>query len=482
MNARRSILFLALASLPAAGFIFAPGSASAASLPQLKVSENQRFLVNAGGRPFFYLADTAWELFHKLNREEAKVYLKNRADLHFTVIQAVALAELDGLHVPNAYGHLPLKNDDPTQPMEEYWQHVDFIVKQANDLGLYMGLLPTWGDKWNKMWGAGPEIFTPKNAEIYGEWLGHRYRSAGVIWILGGDRSPEKPPHQEIIRAMARGLAKGDGGTHLMTFHPTGGQGSARWFHNEGWLSFNMRQNGHDINFPGRYDQTRADYDLTPAKPVIDGEPVYEDHPVSFDAKKLGHTIAADVRRPLYWDLFAGACGHTYGNHAVWQMFDAAKGKPVNGPLLPWVKAIQQPGAAQMQYGRQLVESRPFLTRIPDDSLIVPEAVTTSVPGSGTRRFVATRDAEGTYAMIYAPIGRPFKVRLKPFSGSSIQGWWFNPRNGKTTAIGEFRRTEEREFVPPDVGELLDWVLVLDDAARKYPPPGMRPWDGNPQP
>ena len=49
---------------------------------------------------------------------------------------------------------------------------------------------------------------------------------------------------------------------------------------------------------------TRADYDRTPVKPVVDGEPIYEDHPVSFDAKKLGHSIAADVRRPLYWDLF----------------------------------------------------------------------------------------------------------------------------------------------------------------------------------
>src|SRR5688572_14224689 len=78
--------------------------ARANPLPQLKVSENQRYLVTADGKPFFYLADTAWELFHRLNRAEADLYLRNRAAKGFTVIQAVVLGELDGLKVPNAYG------------------------------------------------------------------------------------------------------------------------------------------------------------------------------------------------------------------------------------------------------------------------------------------------------------------------------------------------------------------------------------------
>ena len=89
------------------------------------------------------------------------------------------------------------------------------------------------------------------------------------------------------------------------------------------WLDFNMRQNGHVIEF-GRYAKTRADYDRQPTKPVLDGEPLYEDHPVSFKAQEFGHSIAADVRRPLYWDLFQGACGHTYGHHSVWQMWRPA--------------------------------------------------------------------------------------------------------------------------------------------------------------
>ena len=414
-----------------------------------------------------------WEIFHRLNREEAVKYLDNRAKKNFTVIQAVAIAEFDGNIEPNFYGKLPLIDQDPTRPDPAgYWDHVDYIVREANNCGLYVGFLPTWGRYWHDKIKDGKPLFTPANAEIYGEWLGKRYEDAGIVWILGGDRTIENDEQKEIIRSMSRGLRRGDHGKHLITLHPSGGGGSAKWFQDEDTIDFNLRQNGHAIDFTGHYDQTRVDYDRTPVKPVIDGEPLYEGHPLSFDAKHFGHSLAADVRRPLYWDLFSGACGHTYGNHAIWQFYDPKNGHPpVNNPLMPWTEAIDQPGASQMQFGRRLIESRPFLTRIPDDSVIVTDRVATSVPGAGTRRFVATRDTDGTYAMVYAPVGRAFSVHMDKIAGATVKAWWFNPRNGEATAIGEFPNTGEREFTPPDVGELLDWVLVLDDASKKYPPP-----------
>ena len=461
-------------ALPAVALL---GAVADAAPPRLQVSENGRFLVAEDGRPFFWLGDTAWELFHRLNREEADAYLENRAQLGFTVIQAVALAELSGLDDPNPYGHLPLIERDPARPAvqdgpaNDYWDHVDYIVHKANSLGLIVGFLPTWGDKWNLKWGAGPEIFTPANAEAYGEWLGRRYRDARLVWILGGDRPVENETHREITRALARGLRRGDGGAHLMTWHPSGAQGSAQYFHDESWLDFNMRQNGHTPEFTGRYDKTRADYDRTPVKPVLDSEPIYEDHPVSFKAAELGHSLASDVRRPLYWNLFTGAFGHTYGHHSVWQMWAPGR-KAVNSPLLSWTEALHQPGAAQMRHGRALLESRPFLTRVPDDSIIVPDRVPTNVPGAGRYRFVATRDAAGSYAMVYAPVSRGFKVRLDVIAGREVKAWWFNPRDGQTTLIGLFPNRGEQAFTPPDAGELLDWVLVLDDAAKNFAPPG----------
>ncbi len=78
-----------------------------------EVSQNGRYITK-DKQPFLWVGDTAWELLHALDRDSATYYLKRRAEQGFTVIQTVVLAELDGLHTPNAYGNTPLLNDDPT--------------------------------------------------------------------------------------------------------------------------------------------------------------------------------------------------------------------------------------------------------------------------------------------------------------------------------------------------------------------------------
>lgn len=442
----------------------------------LRISDNRRFLAHADGRPFFWLGDTAWCLFHRLDRDEAAHYLTDRARKGFTVIQAVALAELDGLGTPNAYGHTPLNADDPLRPVEAYWAHVDHVIATANQLGLLVALLPTWGDKWNKKHGAGPEIFTPDNTEAYGRWLGQRYRDAGLVWVLGGDRPVETDSHRAIIRRMAAGLRRGDEGAHLITFHSQGAAGSAQFFHDEPWLDFNLRQNGHAVDYTGRYDQTRVDYDRTPPKPVLDGEPVYEDIGIDFDAAKHGHATAADTRRALYWNLFTGACGHTYGHNAIWQMWRPGL-PPILAPTLPWHEALDSPGAAQMMHARRLLESRPFFSRIPDQSVLVPHPVPTVIPGAGRTFFAATRDSSATgvatYLMIYAPVGRTFSVLTNSILGGRLRAWWFNPRDGSAKDVGIRENSGIQAFTPPNVGEALDWILVIDDASSDYPPPDL---------
>jgi hypothetical protein len=450
------------------------GKSADISHGRLKVSENKRFLVFEDGTPFFYLGDTGWELFHRLNKDEAEKYLENRRAKGFTVIQAVVLAEVDGLNTPNAEGNKPLFENDPLKPNEAYFSHVDWVIKKAADLGIFIGLLPTWGDKWNRKWGTGPQIFNPENAKAYGKFLGARYRDQpNIIWILGGDRPVEVELQRQTVVAMAEGLKEGDGGSHLMTFHPTGGSGSSQYFHNEPWLDFNMRQNGHSLSYTERYSATYDDYRLEPPKPVLDGEPIYEDHPINFNPDANSHSTAADIRRPFYWDLFGGAFGHTYGHHSVWQMWTPER-SPINRPLMPWYEAIDQPGARQMMFGRMLMESRPFLTRIPDNSIIVTDNIASAVPGAGSYRFVATRDQDGTYAMVYAPVGRKFSVRMDAIRGKEIVAWWFNPRSGEATMIGKFQNAGAQAFITPAPGENLDWVLVLDDASKKYPAPGTR--------
>ena len=171
----------------------------------LQVSSKSRFLEYEDGTPFFYLGDTAWELFHRLNREEADLYLNNRAEKGFSVIQAVVLAERNGIEEPNPYGHTPLFDKDPARPNEAYFEHVDYIVNKAEELGLVIGMLPTWGSYWSD---NNPDrtIFTAANAEQFGEFLGARYKEEPIIWILGGDHNIHTETEREIIEAMALGL------------------------------------------------------------------------------------------------------------------------------------------------------------------------------------------------------------------------------------------------------------------------------------
>ncbi|MDX1939835.1 MAG: glycoside hydrolase family 140 protein [Saprospiraceae bacterium] len=430
-------------------------------LSRLQASENKRFLITADGKPFFWLADTAWELFHRCDQAEADLYLQKRAEQGFNVIQAVALAELDGLNTPNANGDKPLHNNDPTQPNEKYFQHVDYIINRAAELNIYIALLPTWGDKlFKNNWGIGPEIFNPQNARAYGKWIGNRYKEkTNIIWVLGGDRNP-RPGSQdvEVWQEMAEGIAEGAGGYDktLMTLHPQPAEpgGSSNWFHNDNWLDFNMHQTGHCPNQP-TYKKILHDYNLQPTKPTLDGEPLYEDHPNCFNARELGHSVPDDIRRIMYWNVFAGACGQTYGCHDIWQMYKIGR-DPINAPLRPWDKALDLPMANQVKYLKNLMLSRPYLTRIPDQNMIQ------TLQNDDEHYVIATRDAQGTYAMVYFPTGKTVELDLSILSSKKLKATWYDPRMGVYLNEIKIRKSNNYKALPPSSGKGQDWVLVVD--------------------
>ena len=400
-----------------------------------------------------------------------RALLAKRAAQRFTVIQAVALAEFDGLHEPNAYGQTPLVGNDPTRPNEDYFRHVDWIVAKANSLGMYVGLLPTWGDKWNQRRGIGPEIFTAANAEIYGEWLGRRYKDAGIIWILGGDRPIE---NDRISRSSARWRAVSELATAALTSSPSirpaakaPRRGSTA---KRGSTSTCARTAIHPNSRVGttRREATTTALLSSRCSMASRSTKTIPSHSMPSNSATRSPPTSGG---PLYWDLFTGACGHTYGNHSVWQMWTAQR-EPINTPLMPWYEAIEQHGAVQMQHGRALLESRPFLTRIPDPEVIVAyRRCRPRVPGAddthSSRHATESNLRNGLRAG-----GRPFSVRMGTIAGGTVKAWWFDPRTGASTVIGTFPNGGEREFTPPSKGEMLDWVLVLDDASKNYPEPG----------
>ena len=431
---------------------------------QLRVSKDKHYLLKKDGTPFFWLGDTAWELFHRLTREEAVDYLKNRSDKGFTIIQAVALAEMDGLNTPNAYGNKPLINNDPAKPNEAYFKHVDFIINEASKRGLIIAMLPTWADKWYKdKWGTGPEIFTPENAKIFGAWMAKRYLNKPVVWVLGGDRSPQNETHYAIIRAMADGIKSVDNNRHLLTYHPNGGASSYDFFGEDAWIDFHMSQTGHKVGNPDYKTNIKA-YSLANIKPHVNAEPNYEDHPNDWNPGEKGWMDDFDTREAAYWNMLSGGAGHTYGDHNIWQFY-TEKRMPVNNARTNWHVAMNYRGAYQVGYMRRMFEKRNWQKLVLDQSAIVGDNP------EGLEYKMAAVSSAKDFMMVYIPYGRKTTVNTLKLTAVKLHGWWFNPRDGYTISLGEFDNAGSKEFTPTSIGRGSDWVLVLDDAAKNYPEP-----------
>lgn len=438
-------------------------------LPALKVSANKHYLMTENGEPFFWLGDTGWLLFAKLNIQEANRYLQDRKDKGFNVIQAMVLHTLSAV---NAYGDTALINNNVATPniqpgnspadslQYDYWDHVEMIVDMAAEKGLYMGLVPVWGTN-VKMGGVSRD-----QAITYASWLGDRFRNKpNIIWLNGGDIKGSDSIN--TWKAIGNTLRKHDP-NHLITFHPFGRTTSSDWFHDEPWLDFNMFQSGHrsyqqdtarsEHRFgPDNWKFVELDYYKKPTKPTLEGEPSYEAipyglHDTSSTNPRWDYN---DVRRYGYWAIFAGAAGYTYGHNSVMQMHKPTDVGSAYGSKMYWYTALDQPGAIQMYHLKELLLSRPYFERVPDQSMIAGN------PGLKYNHLVATHGKN--YAFVYTYNGRIFKLNMGKIAGSRVSASWFNPRNGRIQKLGVFSNSGTHTFNPPGKQqEGNDWVLILD--------------------
>jgi hypothetical protein len=457
--------------------------ATLSAVTSLRISADEASFETTAGDPFCWIGDTAWELFHRLDREEAVAYLDDRAEKGFTVIQAVVLAELDGLRMPNAYGERPFFDLDPTRPNPAYFAHVDFIIAAAAERGLVVGLLPTWGDKLPSSGGTGPIVFTPENAATYGRFLGQRYSDQPVVWILGGDRDPDVGNATAIWTAMAGAIKTATGGRQLMTYHPRGWSTSARFFADASWLDFHMFQSGHEIGVVPIDRLVAESASARPRKPFVNGEPAYEGIPIRFwehvdfsrPARERvppgvlradgtiaqsehfsdGFVSAGDVRRQAYLTFLLGAAGYTYGNNAIWQMFE--RGGPVMVPTLTdWRTALDDHGAQAMRHLRTFADRWP-LTRVRP----APEVLRDKPAPRDGYPVIAAMNAERSCLIVQLPHGGTVTLDPTTLSGTTVGASWFDPRNGTSVSIEPIDRSGTAVFTAPHPIQ-EDWVLVLE--------------------
>jgi len=106
-----------------------------------------------------------------------------------------------------------------------------------------------------------------------------------------------------------------------------------------------------------------------------------------------------------------------------------------------------------MKYVKQLIMKFPYFSRVPDASLIANQ-------GEKYNYLAATKGED--YALIYTYNGRNISVNMGKIKGDKVDVSWYNPKNGITTKIGEFKNMGIQDFKPEgEVEDGNDWILIL---------------------
>lgn len=426
---------------------------------KLSISENRRYLME-GDKPFFWLGDTAWLMLLKLNEDEIYTYLRNRKEKGYNVIQTVLIQSPQDVESSLASGR-----KDVTK--SEYWNFVDQILDMAEQMGLYIGLLPAWGSL------VKANILNMETMRTYANFLGKRYQNRkNLIWILGGDVRGDV---DYDVFCLEGEILKSYNPERIVAYHPFGRTSSSLWFHNEPWLDMNLFQSGHrrydqaslgewDDNaeretFFGEDNWKYVDRDLSYdiVKPTLDAEPSYEGIPQGLHNPRNPYWEEWDVRRYAYWSVFAGAAGHTYGSNAIMQFYDDFNERGAYGVRELWQDAMHHPGCAQLGYLKNLMESVDFINGKADDSLLLF--------GQKERYHRISVFAGEDYILCYDYMGDEFLLDLRRFQNMALDAWWMDPRNNSLSYITTIKGQEKWLASPVARKEKAnDWVLILKKA------------------
>lgn len=433
------------------------GEQSRTAFP-ISPGKDGRHLVDGKGRPFLYNADTAWMILLKLTEQEAGEYLDVRRQQRFNTIQ-IMLTGVPGM--ANRAGRRPFgEHNDFARPDEDYFAHAERVLTLAESKGLLVAAAPLWVSCCRDGWGGEDKngrpgamrVNGPEQCRAFGQYLGTRFgRFKNLMWILGGDNDPHGD--REHIRELVLGL-KAAAPRQMLTYHAASSHSSTDVWPEDAWLDVVMVYTyfrGFDKAWnkqqPDVYEVSWAEYDKKPVRPFFLGESTYEGEHGEWGS-------ALQARKQAYWCVLGGGTGNAYGS-PNWNM-------PAN-----WREVLKLPGAASLSHFYDLFTSRKWHLLIPDRK----REVLVAGQGEFARNDLATAAlaSDRSFAVAYLPGRRTVGVDLDRLAGERVKAWWYNPRDGRATLIGEMESRGRHDFTPPTDG---DWVLVMDDAAGRVVAPG----------
>lgn len=433
--------------------------AHAAPAFPIKPSADGRFLVDQQGKPFLWLADSAWALVKKLTPAERDEFLDRRAAQGFTVIQFHAVSREAG-PVTTRDGLAPFEPlDDILKPVDAYWKQVDEAVAACERRGLVAAVSALW-----LRWGGDDAhgwryTLTDENARAYGRFLGRRFAAyKNVVWILGGDSNPRD--RAGAIAEMARGI-KEAAPQHLLTVHNAPENSSASFFQAEPWLDINFA-----YTYKEAYQQIYGEWHrLPPVRPIVLGEAGYE---LENNDRRGGAPYR--VRRQMWDAALSGALGgQAYGHRDIWKMADN------------WRAALDAPGAKHLMVFKTVFTSLDWPTLIPDaEQLPPPDARKDGdkewkviIKGGGffgKDDYAPAAHARGGEAWLaYLPAARTVTCDFGRLAwgrgGAEAMAWWIDPTTGERQAVpgAPFKQGAAPALTPParNAAGDPDWALLV---------------------
>lgn len=422
---------------------------SAVSFP-IKLSSNGLYLLDNNDQPTIINGDTGWSLIAQLSKEDAEIYLTDRAQRGYNLILVNLIEHMFASNAPaNFYGDQPFTTTGNfNTPNEAYFAHADWVINKAAEKGITILLVPIYAaDFGGQGWYGEINASSLATMRAWGQYVGNRYKNfPNIIWVVGGDITPSGMLLTKL-REFALGVRDFDT-THLMTAHNGRNVAGMDPWPNEAWLNLNNVYSGTDT-----YTPSLTQYNRTPFKPFFLIEAGYEGE----------GSGATTLRSQAYWTILSGGVlGHIFGNCPIWHFNGYSW---LSCSSLTWQSRLSSSGSITLGYVGNFFKSRQFYNLIPDQS----HTVMTAGYQSGTTVASTARVADGSTIISYLPTQRTVTINMSQINGTAAQVWWYNPSTNTSTSAGTFPTSGSQNFTPPSAG---DWVLVIDNAALNLPAPG----------
>jgi len=433
------------------------GWAAASPAYPLKTVAGQHYVVDQNGSPFFIQGDSPWFLTEALNASNVDYYLSNKCALGYnSIILDIAAQPVDDElnEATNYYGQFPFTNtvNGYTNLLSwnvNYFTNVDWVIQRAGFYGMCVFAYPLYDGYGGAGWYAQMAGNPVTNLYQYGAFIGNRYKNfSNIVWIGAGDYNEPNAPGNCLWNNVAAGIASADA-NHLITAQPA--RPTSTTYYN----AFVDYQATYPTWYV--YEQSLLNYQITPVLACFLREPYYENNTGHITGPSGANVTALNCRQFGYWGVLSGDMGQFYGDEKQWPFTSG------------WQNEMFDAASTTMPHLGQLLTNRLWYNFVPDANHTV---VTSGYGTSGAIDYITTaRESHGYTVVSYFPQDEmTATVAMSNIAGTTANAWWYNPSNGVASFIAAYATTGTQNFTPASTS---DWVLVLDDAAQNYPPPGL---------